>query len=246
MSVDHDKPPALSTAAESDIIGYSAISPAAIVALLLGLASFFAIGNLLLLVLPALAIVAAVLSLTAIARSDGALSGRWVALTGLVLALLFTSAAITRNLTRAAHLRGEARVLAEAWLQLVRDGKRQEAHQWHLPASERQLPGTSLAQFYSDSKPAKESLDQFFQAAPLSVIQIAPRGAKVRYQRVVEQLSIEKTDRVAMLYELDPAGTSAKSPLEFVIVAEHTGDKARGGTWQITAVVEPRDEAAIP
>jgi len=245
MSVNHDRSPALSTAAESDIVGYSSISPAAIVALLLGLLSFFAIGNLLFLILPVLAIIAAIMSLSSIARSDGGLSGRTAAIAGLSLALLFASTAIVKASTRAWHVRSEGLAFADRWLDLVRRGDLQQAHQWHLPAAQRQNAGTSLAQFYHDSKVAQEELDQFVQSAPLSRVIAAPRDAKLRYVRVVEQLSIEKSDRVAVLYALEPADEN--DSMQFVVVTERTKtDNSHGGQWQVSAVAEPKDESGSP
>ena len=246
MSVNHDRSPALSTAAESDIDGYSSISPAAIVALLLGLLSFFAVNNLLLLILPALAIIAAIMSLSAIARSDGGLSGRWAAVAGLALALLFASSAIVKATTRAWHVRSEGVAFADRWVDLVRRGDLQQAHQWHLPAAQRQNAGTSLTQFYHDSKVAQEELIRFQQSAPLSDVIAAPRDAKLRFVRVVEQISVDKNDRVAVLYALDPADGKG-TPTQFVVVTERTTTaNSPSGQWQVAAVAEPKDESAIP
>ena len=246
MSVNHDRSPALSTAAESDMAGYSAISQAAVVALLLGLASFFAIGNLLWLILPALAIFAAAVALVSIARSDGSVSGRWVALAGLALALLFASTAISRSVSRAWHVRSEARAIADNWLDLVRHGKLQSAHQWHLPAQERQRASTSLAQFYEQNPTAQEKFDNFFLTAPLSQIVAAPPAASLRYERVAEQLSLDKNDRVALVYVLETSGQADEKTIEFVIVVERTTEIDAAAQWQIAAVVEPQDEALTP
>jgi hypothetical protein len=247
MSSEHEPLPSLSTAAESDIVGYSAISPAAIVALLLGVASIFAVGNLLLLIIPALAVVAAGMALLQIARSEGGVSGRWAAIAGLSLALLFASTAVARSITRAWHLRNEARTFANQWLQLVRQGRLEQAHQWHLPPDERQLAGTSLVQYYHDSPTAKEQLDQFFQATPLSRIVAAPSDAQLRYEHVAEQLALDKSDRVALRYMMDNAQPSAASELRFVVVVERTrSDVDSRGEWQIAAVVDPQTERATP
>lgn len=247
MSANHDRPPPLSTAAESDMVGYSAISQAAVAALLLGLASFFAIGNLLWLILPALAIFAAAVALVSIARSDGSVSGRWVALTGLALALLFASTAISRSVSRAWHLRSEARTIADNWLDLVRQGKLQSAHQWHLPAPQRQRASTSLAQFYEQNGAAREQLEGFFLAAPLNQIVAAPPAAALRYERVAEQLSLGASDRVALAYVLESLSQDGTESLEFVVVVERTKDKGDpAGQWQIAAVAEPQDKALTP
>lgn len=246
MSVNHDRSPVLSTAAESDIVGYSSISPAAIVALLLGLLSFFAVGNLLLLILPALAMIAAIMALSSIARSDGSISGRWAAVAGLALALLFASTAIVKATTRAWHVRTEGQKFADRWVELIKSGNVHQAHQWHLPPERRQNAGTSLAQFYHDSKPAQEEFNQFLQAAPLSSVVAAPREAKVHFVRVVEQLSVDNSDRVAVLYALDPVDGKG-APIQFVVVTERTtSENSPGGHWQVAAIAEPKDESAIP
>jgi hypothetical protein len=241
MSANHDRSHALSTAAESDMVGYSAISPAAIVALLLGVASFFAIGNLLLLILPALAILAAIFAFVSIARSDGGVSGRWAAVAGLALALAFASTAIVRSTTRAWHLRNEAHAVADKWLDLVRRGKLHQAHQWHLPPQQRQLATTPLAQYYHDSKTAQTDFDSFFRQMPLVDVVDALPHADPHFVSVAEQIKLEKNDRVALLYEIEPPQAKSGEPLRFVVITERTADADTGaGKWQISGVAPPQ------
>lgn len=243
---DHETQPALSTLEESDIEQYRAVSPAAIIALLLGLASFLVLtaNNLLLLFLPVVAITVALFALAQIARSEGALVGRKAAIAGICLALLFGSSALARSATREWLLHSQARQFAEGWLQLVRRGKLHHAHQLHLSPFQRQSSHLSLSDHYAESEAERDRFEQFFGEPPLNTIAAAASHASIRFEGVVEHATLKKADQVAMLFVLDRPGED-QPQLRFVVVTERSADRQTGDVfWRLVAVSKPRGDDA--
>ena len=184
---------------EADLQQYGAISPLAVAALLLGLASFLALSSLLLLVVPVAAAFAGLLALKRIDVSEGALIGRTAALIGVICALLFGSIAVSSAVSRNRTLESRAEAFADAWLQIVVDGQLQRAHQLHLPAAERQLPGTSLADYYAGNEDAQTKLDQFF-SDPLAR-QIRQLDAETAWDgEIVETTIFGDLEHIALRY----------------------------------------------
>ncbi len=223
-------------AEDTQLQQYGAISPLAILALLLGIASVAALIGLGWLVVPLVAVIVAALALAKIAASEGALVGRAAAAVGLMLALLFASIAVTRTVARQSILTGHARQFADDWLEQVRSGQLESAHQLHLPPAERQAPGTALRDYYQRSTTARNEMDTFFSQPLLRTVIQAPPAANIKFNRVAAHFPGEDFDRVDLLYELKlPDGKT--TPL--VVIAERfKGDE--GGRWRIGAVSPPQ------
>ena len=109
-------------------------------------------------------------ALWSIARADRPPLGRKAALVALLLSLFCGAWGLTWRTVRQQVICHEAQQLADQWLQLVRAGRLQEAHQLHLPWKDRQAPGTNLADFYKNTREPRSDLDSFFRAPPLSQI----------------------------------------------------------------------------
>ena len=231
-------PPTMSTPEEADLQQYGAISPLAVGALLLGLLSFLALSSLLLLVVPIAAAVAALLALKRIDGSDGALIGRTPALIGMICALLFASIAVTSAVSRSHTLESRARSFGDRWLQLVTRGDLQRAHQLHLPLAERQLPSSSLADYYSGNEDAQSQLDQFFND-PLAKA-VRGLGEDTPWAgEVVETTVYGDLEHIALRYR--PPGEQAGEPLlDFILVVERAST-ATGGVWRVAQLAEPVD-----
>lgn len=137
------------------LVVYRAISPLAVAAMLLGVASALALAHPGLWIVPAVAVCLAAWSLRVIALKNTELVGRTAALIGLGLAILFGVWAPARLVSRQAWLYLEARAKADEWLSLLREGRLYEAYELHLNPAERQPADASLAEYYGDlSQPA--------------------------------------------------------------------------------------------
>jgi hypothetical protein len=106
---------------------YSQVSPAAVLALVLGLASPLAFIGPGFYLAPAAAIGMALLALSKIRRSDGALTGQTLARIALALALGCVSAALVRESVRDSLLQRQAVDAARRWMKLLADGRNSEA-----------------------------------------------------------------------------------------------------------------------
>jgi hypothetical protein len=106
---------------------YSQVSPAAVVALLLGLASPLAFVGPLFFVFPALAVGVAFVALGKIRRSGGGLTGETLARAAIALGLACVAGALVRTSVRDTLLERQAIAAAEEWLQLLADGRLSEA-----------------------------------------------------------------------------------------------------------------------
>ncbi len=225
--------PTLTPPTEADLVEYGAISPMAIVALLLGLASALALTTLLLLIVPVIALLVASLALRQIARSEGALIGRTAAIAAIALALLFSSLAISLTVSRGAVLRSEAQEFGESWMQLARNGELHRAHQLHLLAAKRQLPGTSLSHYYVNNSEAQADVDLLFSQPPLKEIIAAPEEAEFELQNS-QFARYEGAEHVILSYEMN---SPESKHLRFNLIVERASTDA-GGTWRVVGAQE--------
>lgn len=234
-SLDHH--PALTASDEADLVEYGAVCPLAIAALLLGLASWLASTYLLLLIVPLLAVLVSAAALRRIARSEGALIGRPVALAGLALALLFASLAVGGTLSRQWIAKRQAEAFAQSWLDMVRDGQLQRAHQLHLAAERRQRSDVSLARHYAESTEAQGELDAFYETSPLKEIVAAPPEARF-HRRATHMIIDAKTLHFAIHYDAENAGK-----LKTFVLVPLREPSASGGLWRMEDVAPPAKDA---
>jgi hypothetical protein len=118
----------LHTPAElEDDSAYRQVSPMAVIALILGLASLVAFIGSAFFLIPIAAIGAALLALGRINRSGGALTGRNLAHVAIALALFCTVASLVRDSVRDSLLNRQAVDAGQKWLTMLADGQIKEA-----------------------------------------------------------------------------------------------------------------------
>jgi len=110
-----------------DEAAYSQVSPMAVIALVLGLASPLAFIGPLFFLFPMAAIGAALLALGAIARSGGTLTGRGLAQIAIALGLVCTVAPVVRGSVRDSLLKAQAADTAQRWFRMLADGQLSDA-----------------------------------------------------------------------------------------------------------------------
>jgi hypothetical protein len=241
VELNHEGPAQLSAAEEADLVRYGAISPLAIGALVLGVLSALSLTTLLALFVPVVAVLVALVALRQIGKSNGAIVGRWAALTGLALALVFASTAIGRLVSREFILRAQARQFADQWLQIVREGKLQQAHQLQLPPGERQLAGVSLAQFYANSPAARDQFAALFRGDPLRDIARDGKQSSLRFVRYGQHYALTGLDQLELFYQLHSPVSEKRR--EFMVVVERmTQGKGSPGTWRLNQVRDPSQQ----
>jgi len=106
-----------------DDAAYSQVSPAAVVALVLGLASPLAFVAPLFFLVPAAAVGTALLALGKIRRSGGTATGQLLARTAIALGLACAAAAIVRGSVRDSLMQSQAVATAQRWFGMLADGR---------------------------------------------------------------------------------------------------------------------------
>lgn len=234
--------PTVSSLDETAVTTYRSISLAAVLALVFGCASALALIHPFLWVIPAVAVVIAIVALRGIAREGANLTGRGLALTGMVLALFFGTWAPTRIITRQAHLYRQARPYADQWLELMRAGKILEAHQLMQLAGERQKPGASLEVFYKNNADARKQLEHSFELKPALTIRSQAGNATYQYLGgdgvSTDDGGHSEFISLRYLMRYEEHGLTKETPVRIVL---QRGDSEQPGVyyWSIRAIVDP-------
>ncbi len=180
MSVLRDSPH-LTDHDDGMVDEYQALSGWAVAALILGLLGPFALVNVWLTLIPLLGVVAAAVALVRVAMLAPALTGRKVALAGLFLSILFTSAAAADRIAywRAVDL--EARRFAEAWFAFLSVEQPHKAHQLTLAPRYRQPLDDKLPEFYREGEPWHDELQSYVEQPVVRKLLALGERARVRY-----------------------------------------------------------------
>jgi hypothetical protein len=118
---------------------YQSLSVLAIISLVLGAASLVALAAPLLLVLGGAAIGFGLLALSAIRRSEGAMTGANVARLGMALAVAAAAAIWVRGALRDSLMKGQASAVAQTWIELLADQQFEDAREMMSNAAIRSL-----------------------------------------------------------------------------------------------------------
>src|SRR5688572_30400891 len=223
---------------EQALVHYSAVSKTAICALALGLAAPLFLASPLLIVVPLAALAVAVVALRQIAASEGELKGTWLATIGLCLATLFLGWGMTHQIARTAVLAREAQRFAEAWLDLVREGKIQQADQLMRDAAARPRTEEELTEYYRTDREASENLQMFFGREPMKGFREA--GAQVTYslRRIAAQSRYSQSDEIVLEYAYDAGRGEGPRTMWISVSRQHNGRKA---DWKVRSA-----EAFLP
>src|SRR3972149_2495081 len=143
------------------LAGYRSPHILALLTLAVGLMSFLALFHTMFWGIPLVTLVLGVFSLWSLARNPEKI-GRKAVLFGMALALFFGAWAPARYLLRQHWLVGIARTYADTWVELIRQKNLQEAHQLHVPKSQRASEGDVLDEFYRKLPNAQLDLARFF------------------------------------------------------------------------------------
>jgi hypothetical protein len=220
---------------------YPSVSVPAVLALLLGVASAGALISPLWWCIPLVAATLAVLALRSIARSERVVLGRRAAVIGLLLGLGFVGWGVTRYYLRQRILQQQAHQHADAWLQLVQQGRLHEAHQLHLGQDQRQTPEADLAKYYRDSREPQREFHSFFDVAP--VRDLVDQGAHGRLRFLGDKGVLAEgapgtsSDVITLSYALDYEQDGQPTSLPFLITLVRTRNRGDADArWQVRDV----------
>ena len=129
----------LSDSVDEEELNVNQVSILAIVAFIIGLLSFVVCLGMKLLFIPILGIPVSCLALYSIHVSGKTRSGRWLALSGLGLSLLFLISALVFNYLYVRQLYYDADQMARLWIQAAKDGNFEELYQLERPYWQRSV-----------------------------------------------------------------------------------------------------------
>jgi hypothetical protein len=181
MPDNAQREPGFSEFEADNLTQYRPISRAALAALAAGVLSITAVVSPAMLWLPIVSVLLAIVALRIVAASQDEVLGRKTAVLGLLLGTLFGAWGLTKFLTYQHSLYQQARVHAEAWIDLVQEGRLHEAHQLHLMQRDREMPGVSLQTHYEQNVDSRDALQAFFAKPPLDAIVTLGRRGQVRF-----------------------------------------------------------------
>lgn len=198
MTLTGDTEVRFSELEQPELIEYRPINRFAFAAFVIGWFSSLSLLHPVFCILPLSGIVISLLALWQFRSAEIKQSGRILAVFGLALSLLFGSWTIARETSREFRIYEQARLFAENWLSLMREGKLYELHQLTLPEESRAAGGVVLSDHYAvhdHSKGAQEdrssemmemmshphsAFDSFFaQSTPQRLRDL---GTKAQYQ----------------------------------------------------------------
>ena len=186
--------------AEPGVGEYRAVSGLAIAALILGILSVSALVYPLFWSVPVVGVLCALLALRVVRVRSDELSGRTIAIIGLMLSLVFLSWSVTHHLVRRYSLVEHAKPFAMDWLERVQQGHLEEAHEMFLEPSQRRPPGMDLKRFYAEHDRANRDLENLFLNPCLKPIVRHGMDGRISFERVIAITRSDGIDYVTLQY----------------------------------------------
>ena len=184
-----------SDAAEAELPEYQSLSGFAVVGLLLGLLSSLAIVHIGLSFIGGAAVLCSVIALVRIAAAPSEISGRRLALSGLVLAVFMTTAGLAREMTERRLLNIHSREIAIQWFELLKKGEPEKALELtNSGTARRPLDGT-LWKKYLSKQTDYEALQQFVAKPEVLALLNLGERAQVRHYTCALTLAIRSVPR---------------------------------------------------
>ena len=261
--------PGFTSVEDETLTGYRPISRLAIASLLLGLLSAAALLHPLLWILPISAVILAAIAFRQTVSPASELRGTAFALTAISLGFLFGSLAVSWQFSFQAALDRQAREYSTAWLELVRQGRLQEAHQLTKHSAERLAPGVSLDEAYAQREQPKSKIDppamaangmegadleslmteslaaqfgSFYAKPPLAKLIALDRTWKAQYRGSIGHSRLNQYTRdVAQWFVVSYQDHGQPQTMDVVVVVERTSVD-REANWRISTVSDRRDK----
>ncbi|HTU24791.1 MAG TPA: DUF4190 domain-containing protein [Pirellulales bacterium] len=238
----NDRPP-------SELGDYQAVSTLAIAALISGIASASALIAIPLWIVPLVGILVSCLALVRIARSDGRLVGRPVALAGLALSVCFGTAGLTAHFNAQRLVVGQAREVVGQWFRALAEGNPEIAQQWALvPTRRANLADLArLKEYYALDPTRAETLAKFVKDEPVALL--LRLGPHARVEPTLSEVNRINDDLqfVALQYRVTSDESGGVAPFTLAIALEQRKPPIRSQSrWTIRGwqIVDPESESS--
>lgn len=232
--------PAFHTDDLEETTEYRSLSVLALLGLLFGLASPLCFGAPLLLAVPIVGVAISILALQRIAASNGALAGRWAAITGLFLCVAIGIAPFARQYVIRSYREQQAKDFAVDWLKLLVEGKSEEAFRLTIDSTRGPAP-PAPGEKASPANP----YDTFLGLPLVKAMQAAGPDAEIRFDDTVkyDPQSFHQVF-VRQKFEVVPhAGKSDAKPIDVVLVTQRARLPSEGRSrwllWRMDGGTKP-------
>lgn len=226
---------------------YRPLSAAAVLALLLGLASCTALLTPMLWAVAFAGIIVSIIAWFRIHRFEPPLTGRKAALVGLILSLFFATAAPAQWYVRRALLIEEAQRFVQLFFDFLKENQPHKAHQLSLGARQRSPLDENLWAKYAPETNARRDLEAFLERKEVPAILILARDPRttIRLFDIEGVWREDNEDRVALSYAVTYFDPNQKKKTFFVNISASRYPLGRSqiSDWyisNISSLVEPR------
>lgn len=224
----------LAASDDASISHYRSVSWAAILAMLLALASALAIANPLFLVLPLAALAASLYALRQIAANSELLTGRSLAIAALFLSIFFLVFAPARLWMRSRVVQEKGQELADAFLDLLQAGKLQEAHQLAQIKYITPRPDESMTPGFDPKKLTPEDFREFEKTQTIRNMRRLEFKFTYRLEGVESGRAYGDSELLVLRYRIVPdSGDEKKSFPVWISVARTVEPSAGMATWKL-------------
>lgn len=242
MAIDPQTGPELErvSAIENEIPAYRAISPLAVVSLLLGLLTALSFADLGFLVAGVLAVVAGLVADRTIRRKPDVLTGRGLAQAGIGLALVFGLAAFTTTMVTNYLLHRQAEAFAKMYTETLKTSDMAKAVYFKTPYSLR--TGKSPAEVYQSVK--DESKDPMSHEAEFGALEQLTERLKSKDTHLefveIESIVFEGlTPLAAAVLEIHGPAEGGHPAEEFALLELRGEGSGRTNHWFVSSIHYP-------
>lgn len=185
---------------DAELAEYRALAGQAVLGLILGLSAPLAMVDPMLLSIPMLGLFFSWWALRRIKSGDTGITGRKMAITGLVFSLFFLAAAPGDWLVYRWLVRTEARQFSAVWFEYIMQDEPQTAFQLTVTPQTRRPLDDKLWAFYRNNLRQREQLESYVKKPTVRTLLALGPKAQVRFYRTESQTSDNKSDLVEQLY----------------------------------------------
>jgi hypothetical protein len=240
MAPQADTDPSPRYTSDEDLLTYGSLSPLAVGSLLLALLSPVALYGPQVWIVPALGILAAFKSLGTIRKSEGILTGAWLARIAMPLCFLFLAAGIARASADRYYLLYGARQVTDAWIRDMRHSDPHRALQWQTAVAQRRPLDDLLWDYYRQDSSKERQLRYFTDQPLIKTLLLLGDKAEYRPYQSLELSSTETQDKMSQIFAVTFPGEDGKKKTMFIQL-DLVRETDFGGPkhWRISQVLGP-------
>ena len=219
--------------------GYRAISKTSVMAFVLGMLSLLAPVFPAFWIFPLFGLLMALVALLRMNRAESNLAGKGLAITGLLMALLFGSMGLARYYGHKAILNSQAEEFGVRWFGLLSQGSTFKAHQLVMDPKQRVSNQVILSEQYKNDVKLQDALKEFVGEELIQGVLAKKEHVSFTLVKNVSHRRDQQTIYINQIYHItiQEGGTTRVVPIELKISCQF--DKIAGQTyWTIADYME--------